>query len=190
MRGGGKNFSRNLRPLEEDDYRDPKPEVADSSEEEESEEEGQPMTREERRAAAKARKDAAKAREAATKAASGSEESEDDGDGDGDGQPTIAARKPAKGTGGLTTSNPNDAGNNTGGGLSRREREAVEAAAAKERYWKLQEAGKTDQAKADLARLALIRQERDEKARQRKAELEEKKAATELKASMKGGKRR
>lgn len=164
------------------------------------------MTREERRAAAKARKDAAKAREAATKAASGSEESEDDGDGDGDGQPTIAARKPAKGTGGLTTSNPNDAGNNTGGGLSRREREAVEAAAAKERYWKLQEAGKTDQAKADLARLALIRQERDEKARQRKAgillflthmstglifiELEEKKAATELKASMKGGKRR
>jgi len=48
-------------------------------------------------------------------------------------------------------------------------REALEAAAAKERYWKLQEAGKTDQARADLARLALIRKEREEKAKQRKA---------------------
>ena len=46
-------------------------------------------------------------------------------------------------------------------------REALEAAAAKERYWKLQEAGKTDQARADLARLAIIRKEREEKAKQR-----------------------
>lgn len=53
--------------------------------------------------------------------------------------------------------------------LNRKEREAVEAAAAKERYWKLQEQGKTDQARADMARLAIIRQERDEKAKQRKA---------------------
>lgn len=43
----------------------------------------------------------------------------------------------------------------------------MEAAAAKERYWKLQEAGKTDQARADLARLAIIRKEREEKAKQR-----------------------
>jgi protein-disulfide isomerase len=53
--------------------------------------------------------------------------------------------------------------------LNRKEREAVEAAAAKERYWKLHEQGKTDQARADMARLAIIRQEREEKARQRKA---------------------
>jgi Casein kinase substrate phosphoprotein PP28 len=46
-------------------------------------------------------------------------------------------------------------------------REALEAAAAKERFWKLQEAGKTDQARADLARLAIIRKEREEKAKQR-----------------------
>ena len=45
----------------------------------------------------------------------------------------------------------------------------MEAAASKERYWKLHEAGKTDQAKSDLARLALIRKEREEKAKQRKA---------------------
>ena len=47
------------------------------------------------------------------------------------------------------------------GAPSRREREALEAAAAKERYRKLHEAGKTDEAKADLARLRLIREKRD-----------------------------
>ena len=46
-------------------------------------------------------------------------------------------------------------------------REALEAAAAKERYRRLHEAGKTDQARADLARLAIIRKEREEKAKQR-----------------------
>ena len=51
--------------------------------------------------------------------------------------------------------------------MTRKEREAMEAAAAKERYWKLHAAGKTDQAKADLARLAIIRKEREEKAKQR-----------------------
>jgi len=47
----------------------------------------------------------------------------------------------------------------------------MEASAAKERYWKLHEAGKTDQARADLARLALIRKEREEKAKQRQVPL-------------------
>lgn len=46
------------------------------------------------------------------------------------------------------------------GELSRREREAVQAQQAKERYQKLHEAGKTDEAKADLARLKLIREKR------------------------------
>ena len=45
---------------------------------------------------------------------------------------------------------------------SRKEREAVDAAAAKERYRKLHEAGKTDEAKADLARLKLIREKREQ----------------------------
>ncbi|KAL2144721.1 hypothetical protein VTI28DRAFT_8659 [Corynascus sepedonium] len=59
---------------------------------------------------------------------------------------------------------------------SRREREAMEAAAAKERYRKLHEAGKTDQAKEDLARLKLIREKREAEAARKQAEKEEKEA--------------
>jgi len=44
---------------------------------------------------------------------------------------------------------------------SRRERESMEAAQAKERYRKMHEAGKTDEAKADIARLKLIREKRE-----------------------------
>jgi hypothetical protein len=90
----------------------------------------------------------------------------------------------------IATANLNAPGASVEGGLSRKEREALDAAAAKERYWKLQEAGKTDQAKADLARLAVIKREREEKARQRKAELEEKKAAAEAKAAGGGRKQK
>jgi hypothetical protein len=50
------------------------------------------------------------------------------------------------------------------GAPSRRERDQIEAQAAKERYQKLHEAGKTDAAKADLARLAQIRAKRAEEA--------------------------
>ncbi|OTF77197.1 28 kDa heat- and acid-stable phosphoprotein-like protein [Euroglyphus maynei] len=46
--------------------------------------------------------------------------------------------------------------------LTRREREEVEKQQAKERYQKLHAEGKTDQAKADLARLELIRKQREE----------------------------
>jgi hypothetical protein len=65
-------------------------------------------------------------------------------------------------------------------------REALEAAAAKERYWKLQEAGKTDQAKADLARLSIIRKEREEKAKQRQAEVDAKAEAAKAKFETSG----
>ncbi|KAK9385202.1 casein kinase substrate phosphoprotein PP28-domain-containing protein [Lipomyces mesembrius] len=70
--------------------------------------------------------------------------------------------------------------------LSRREREAMEAAAAKERYWKLHAEGKTDQAKADLARLAIIRKEREEKARQRKVEQDAKATEQAARAQAQG----
>jgi hypothetical protein len=50
---------------------------------------------------------------------------------------------------------------------SRRERETLEAAQAKERYRKLHEAGKTDEAKADLARLKAIREKREAEAARR-----------------------
>ncbi|KAJ9168776.1 hypothetical protein P3X46_020266 [Hevea brasiliensis] len=61
--------------------------------------------------------------------------------------------------------------------LSRREREELEKQRAHERYMRLQEQGKTEQARKDLERLTLIRQQRAEAARKR----EEEKAAKEQK---------
>ncbi|XP_043945290.1 28 kDa heat- and acid-stable phosphoprotein [Protopterus annectens] len=67
--------------------------------------------------------------------------------------------------------------------LSRREREEIEKQKAKERYMKLHLAGKTDQAKADLARLAIIRKQREEAARKKE---EERKAKEDTAAVSKG----
>lgn len=67
--------------------------------------------------------------------------------------------------------------------LSRREREEIEKQKAKERYMKMHLAGKTDQAKADLARLAIIRKQREEAARKKD---EEKKAKDAAAAAAKG----
>ncbi|XP_041991358.1 28 kDa heat- and acid-stable phosphoprotein-like [Salvia splendens] len=61
--------------------------------------------------------------------------------------------------------------------LSRREREEIEKQKAHEKYMKLLEQGKTDQAKKDLERLALIRQQRADAAKKR----EEEKAAKDQK---------
>lgn len=58
----------------------------------------------------------------------------------------------------------------TGPQLSRREREVLEKQRATERYNKLHMEGKTDEARADLARLALIRQQREEASKRREAE--------------------
>ncbi|RWR97494.1 heat- and acid-stable phosphoprotein isoform X1 [Cinnamomum micranthum f. kanehirae] len=54
--------------------------------------------------------------------------------------------------------------------LSRREREEIEKQKAHERYMRLQEQGKTEQARKDLERLALIRQQRADAARKREEE--------------------
>ncbi|KAF7794580.1 hypothetical protein EIP86_005715 [Pleurotus ostreatoroseus] len=56
--------------------------------------------------------------------------------------------------------------------LTRREKEEKEKKEAKERWWKMHEQGKTEQAKSDLARLAKIRAEREAAAAKRKAENE------------------
>ncbi|KAM4698056.1 28 kDa heat- and acid-stable phosphoprotein [Rhinophrynus dorsalis] len=61
--------------------------------------------------------------------------------------------------------------------LSRREREEIEKQKAKERYMKMHLAGKTDQAKADLARLAIIRKQREEAAKKKEEEKKVKDAA-------------
>ncbi|XP_062918915.1 pdgfa associated protein 1a [Mobula hypostoma] len=54
--------------------------------------------------------------------------------------------------------------------LSRREREEIEKQQARERYMKLHLEGKTEQARADLARLAIIRKQREDAARKREHE--------------------
>ncbi|KAJ6724948.1 28 KDA HEAT- AND ACID-STABLE PHOSPHOPROTEIN-LIKE ISOFORM X1 [Salix viminalis] len=54
--------------------------------------------------------------------------------------------------------------------LSRREREEIEKQRAHERYMRLQEQGKTEQARKDLERLSLIRQQREEAAKKREEE--------------------
>ncbi|KAF9436128.1 heat- and acid-stable phosphoprotein [Entomortierella beljakovae] len=66
--------------------------------------------------------------------------------------------------------------------MSRKEREAAEKEAAKQKYWKLHQEGKTDQAKADMARLAVIRQKREEAAAQRLAEAQAREEAAAAKA--------
>ncbi|KAK1344997.1 hypothetical protein QTO34_013701 [Cnephaeus nilssonii] len=62
--------------------------------------------------------------------------------------------------------------------LSRREREEIEKQKAKERYMKMHLAGKTEQAKADLARLAIIRKQREEAAKKKEEERKAKDDAT------------
>ncbi|KAL4907626.1 hypothetical protein BDW74DRAFT_166315 [Aspergillus multicolor] len=58
--------------------------------------------------------------------------------------------------------------------LSRREREAIEAQQARERYMKLHAEGKTDEARADLARLAIVKERREQERLRKEAEKEEK----------------
>ena len=133
------------------------------------------MTREERRAAAKAKKEAAIARKKGQVQAGdmpSSSEEESDDDMPANPNHSKAARNQAK-------SAPVDVDEATDGvkdlsvggkakkpiaELSRREREAVQAQQARERYQKLHEAGKTDEAKADLARLKVIREKREAEA--------------------------
>ncbi|XP_077591236.1 pdgfa associated protein 1b [Stigmatopora nigra] len=70
--------------------------------------------------------------------------------------------------------------------LSRREREEIEKQKAKERYMKMHLAGKTDQAKADLARLAIIKKQREEAARKKDEEKKAREAKEAAAAAAKG----
>ncbi|KAL1494440.1 hypothetical protein ABEB36_010039 [Hypothenemus hampei] len=54
--------------------------------------------------------------------------------------------------------------------LSRREREEIEKQRARAHYQKLHAEGKTEQARADLARLAIIKQQREEAKKKREEE--------------------
>ncbi|KAK4664864.1 uncharacterized protein QC763_508310 [Podospora pseudopauciseta] len=212
-RGGGKHFSKNLRPLDADGNEmgmwgdaPAKDEEEDSdsdddSSEEESEDDNdavkiptaaaEELSREERKKQKKA------AKEAAIKAKKGpvqvgdmpSDSDEEESEEEASKMPanpnhSRAARNQTKvpkksadddeelaaGTKKLAVSAPN-----------KKEREAIAAQEAKERYMKLHEQGKTDQAKADLARLREIRAKREEEAARRLAEKQEQDEANRLK---------
>lgn len=60
--------------------------------------------------------------------------------------------------------------------LSRREREEVAKQQAAAHYRKLHEAGKTEEAQSDLARLAIIRKQREDQAKKKNAEIKAKEA--------------
>lgn len=135
------------------------------------------MTREQRRAAAKARKQAAFAKKTQTAAQPGdlppSESEESDLDLPANPNHTASSRAQLqKGLVGEETSGrPKDGDTSQ---LSRREREAIEAQQARERYMKLHAEGKTEEARADLARLALVRERREAERARKEAEKEEK----------------
>jgi len=68
--------------------------------------------------------------------------------------------------------------------LSRREREQLEKQRAAANYQRLHAAGKTDEARADLARLAIIKQQREEAAKKRESEKKAKELATQKQKEM------
>jgi len=67
--------------------------------------------------------------------------------------------------------------------LSRREREEIEKQKAQAHYQKLHAEGKTEQARADLARLAIIKQQREDAKKRREAEVKEKEDAAKAKTA-------
>ncbi|KAK3181123.1 hypothetical protein K4F52_007536 [Lecanicillium sp. MT-2017a] len=204
-RGGGRHFSRDLQPADEegnkvsmwsanarhrggDDDDDDEDDSEEDSSEEDSDDEpakggasAADQSREDRKAQKKARKEAAIARQKSQNVQVGDmpssdEDDEEDSDADMPANPnhSRAARN--------QTARPKAVEEITQGVSkmavpgNRKEREALEAQASKERYMKLQAEGKTDQAKADLARLKLIREQRAAEAARREAEREEKEA--------------
>lgn len=163
MGGSGSDDSDSDEDSEEDSDDDAGPSNATPAQE---------LSREERKKEKKARKDAAIAKAKAGAIQVGdlppSESEDDDEDDDMPSNPnhSKAARKQtipvvkkdededveeaAEGVSKMSVSKP----------LTRKERDSAEAAAAKERYMKAHLAGKTDEAKADMARLAEIRAKR------------------------------
>lgn len=157
------------------------------------------MTREERRAAAKAKKQAAIAKRKQMALQPGdlppsdSEEENDvkennkGGESEVEGESgelpanpnhTASSRKQLEKTDEEETKPKKDLSQ-----LSRREREALEAQQERERYMKLHAEGKTEEARSDLARLALIREQRESERARKQAEKEEKEAVAREKAA-------
>ncbi|PYH41124.1 putative MFS monocarboxylate transporter [Aspergillus saccharolyticus JOP 1030-1] len=136
------------------------------------------MTREERRAAAKAKKQAAQARRMQSAAQPGDlPPSDTEGSGnDSDDEDLPANPNHTAKSRSQLSSTQEDAQKPDGdlSQLSRREREAIEAHQARQRYLKLHAEGKTEEARSDLARLALVREQREADRLRKEAEKEEK----------------
>lgn len=160
---------------EEDDSEEDDSEDEDSDDAGPSKASAAELSREERKKEKKARKEAAAARARGQAVQAGDlppSDSEDDSDDDMPANPnhSRAARnqtkvnkavdEAAEGVKAINMSTPN-----------RRERESMEAQLAKERYQKLHEQGKTDEAKADLARLKVIREKRAAEAARKQVSL-------------------
>ncbi|RMZ70215.1 casein kinase phospho pp28 [Pyrenophora seminiperda CCB06] len=199
-RGGGKKFSRDLQPLnadgevvgmwgeQPDKVGEESSEEEASSEEESSDGEGKPadeeLTREQRRELAKKRKAAAIAKKSqkAPEAGDMPTDSEEDEDDDMPANPNHTAKARTQAAKAPVDPDAEPAATAAAKGkgkqpdlsqLSRREREALQAQASKDRYEKLHAEGKTEQARADLERLRLVRERRDAEAARKKAEAEE-----------------
>lgn len=127
------------------------------------------LSREDRKKEKKARKEAAIARKKAMAVEVGdlppSEDDDDDDDDDMLANPnhSKAARDMARDP---VAEVADDVGK-LSVGANRKERETAEAQAAKDRYQALHEQGKTDEAKADMARLRVIREQRAAEAARR-----------------------
>lgn len=105
------------------------------------------------------------------KAKAAEEGSSEEASGDEKAKPKATAKK--TGLGGGEVSNPNATRRNEdveGVELTRKQREEIDKAAAQRRYQELHKQGKTDEAKADLARLEEVKKRREEAAKKRAEE--------------------
>lgn len=119
------------------------------------------VSREDRKKEKKARKEAAIARKKAQAVEVGDlPPSDDDDDSDADDGPMPANPNHSKAARDMVGEVTEKTEKLTVGS-NRRERESAEAAAAREKYQALHEQGKTDEAKSDLARLRVIREQRE-----------------------------
>ncbi|KAL3952277.1 hypothetical protein ACCO45_013994 [Purpureocillium lilacinum] len=179
-RGGGKHYSRGLQPVDADgnqiSMRRARRRAAPSNAAAAAAAEA---NREDRKAQKKARKEAALAKQRARNVEVGDMPSSDDDDESDDDMPanpnhSKASRNMTKAPSGDDVDEITQGVQDLKAPASRREREALAAAEAKEKYMRLHAAGKTDEAKADLARLKVIREQRAAEAARRQAEKEEK----------------
>lgn len=141
------------------------------------------MTRDERRAAAKVKKQAAIAKRTQNTPAQPGDlpVSSSDSEADLPANPnhTAKSRSQLEKTG----EDEDEPGKKDISQLTRREREAIEAQQARERYMKLHAEGKTEEARLDLARLAIVREQREAEKARKLAEKEEKEEVARQRAA-------